>query len=179
MNDNVNLDSRYFDWLCGLIGANTHAEESSYTLLCEQLFQTEFHDWLPNDYNRSLDGKDLRDEFLGEKDLVSGSVWRNETCSIFEMLIALGRRVVDHNDGLPSDGFWLLISNLELDKYTDNRYNAAIADGIADILDMLNDRTYERDGRGGLFPLTNPPYDQREAEIWDQMSVYLVENFNY
>lgn len=176
MNDNLRLDSRYLDWLCDQVGAipdRTNAE-SSYILLCEQMFQTRFEDWLPNDDNRASDGMALRDEFLDTFKLYSGSRWISEDCSILEMLIALSRRVADIVNLQPSRCFWLLVTNLELDKYTDAHYSAG---AVEFALKMLNNRTYERDGRGGLFPLDNSNDDQREIEIWYQMSIYILEKF--
>ena len=73
-----------------------------------------------------------------------------------------------------------MIHNLGLDifddeNYTDNGGNAAIFEIVASWLD----RTYSYDGEGGLFPLRNPDYDQRDAEIWYQMQAYLEENYDY
>jgi hypothetical protein len=34
-------------------------------------------------------------------------------------------------------------------------------------------RTYEPNGVGGFFPLENPNEDQREVELWYQMSAYV------
>lgn len=181
MNDNLRLDSRYFDWLCDLVDAipNRHNPETSYGLLCAQLFQTRFEDWLPNDDNRALEGQGLREEFLEVFNLTAGSRWISEDCSFLEMLIALARRVADHTDGQPSECFWLLISNLELNKYPDHVYNDGYSSAVDFVVTTVNNRTYERDGRGGLFPLNDPPNDQREVEIWYQMSAYLLENFEY
>ena len=47
---------------------------------------------------------------------------------------------------------------------------------IDDILDTLIWRTYEYDGIGGFFPLTNAEEDQTKVEIWYQMAAYINEH---
>lgn len=174
------LDERYFNWLGRLVGMVSNRQpEQSHILLSEHLFKKAFQDWLPNDDNRARDGIDLRYEFMDETGTGADREWLEIDCSIFEMLVALARRMSDHTDWTSSQCYWLLITNLELEKYSDDHYNSAFGDAIDFVLDTLNDRTYERDGRGGLFPLEDAPTDQREVEIWYQMSAYLLENFAY
>ena len=53
---------------------------------------------------------------------------------------------------------------------SDSRYNEREVDRILDI--FLN-RTYEANGRGGLFTIEDCPYDLRAVDIWYQMMWYL------
>lgn len=182
MNGHRYLDERYFDWLCRLVGMVSNRNPAqSHVLLAEKLFTRQFEDWLPNDDNRAEDGKLLREEFLIDQQLEESRLfeWLDQDCSVLEMLVALSRRVADHTNWSPSDSFWLLLTNLELEKYTDERFNSGVSRAVDFVIDTLNDRTYERDGRGGLFPLEDPPTDQRKVEIWYQMSAYLMENYTY
>ena len=92
------------------------------------------------------------------------------------MLIALSDRLAFEAGGSTGPWFWKLVENLELKQYTDNIYEISIEEEVDEVLDRLINRTYERDGSGGLFPLRQDPRDQRKVEILYQMSSYLLEN---
>jgi hypothetical protein len=99
--------------------------------------------------------------------------WMNLGCSMLEMLVGLSRRLVDLTEGEPRDWFWHILRNLELADHNDSvSYNQQDVD---DILDRVIWRTYEPDGRGGLFPLKNAQEDQRKVEIWYQFCAYILE----
>ena len=66
--------------------------------------------------------------------------------------------------------FWGMIVNLGLGAMTDNRYDEKRVD---DILDRFLSRTYDPDGRGGLFTVRNCDVDMRKVEIWKQLLLYL------
>lgn len=177
MSVSQTLDELYFDFLCQKVGMKgTLPPSQSYFLLLEQLYRLEFLDWLPNDQNRTGDGLELREQFLNRRRLEASADWVEMPCSIFEMLVALATRVAYHTDWPPSASFWMLIRNLELDRYHDENYHDGIHDGIEHVIHQLNNRTYEANGRGGLFPLRNPREDQRDVEIWYQMHAFLGEH---
>jgi hypothetical protein len=46
-------------------------------------------------------------------------------------------------------------------------------------LHKLNNRTYSKLGKGGLFPLRSSAYDQRKVELWYQMAAFMTENHMY
>jgi hypothetical protein len=76
------------------------------------------------------------------------------------------------------DWFWMMLGNAELDGFTDEAFYALRGHILVDkILNRILDRTYKRDGIGGLFPLKHPKKDQRRVELWYQMNAYLVENY--
>jgi hypothetical protein len=50
---------------------------------------------------------------------------------------------------------------------------------VKSILERVKNRDYETDGHGGLFPLRNPPEDQRQVELWYQMGHWMAENDLY
>ena len=181
MNDDVGpLDQRYFEWLYSHVGSLSNRNPvRSHWLLCERLFKTPFDGWQPNDDNRAEDGKELRFEFLDESGLPFDKDWMELDCSYFEMLIALARRAAFQSfDTHWTDfwWFWKFMENLELRKYNDDRWNNGVSDAVDLVLDMVNRRAYESNGRGGLFPLRDPHKDQREVELWMQLSAYLLEN---
>ena len=184
--DPQSLEGRYFQWLYGMVGALTDRNEShSHWILAEQLYNTVFTWFVPNDHNRAADGGRLRDDFC---DIVGS--WEDsrimfEPCNMFEMLIALARRIDYETAGDTVDDagvgiwFWRMLENAGLAKYTDAVYcdNPRAEIEVAEILENLLERRYDRNGKnGGLFPLHAPRLDQRKVELWYQMSAYLLEN---
>lgn len=172
------LDDRYFEWLYGIVASVRNRNPSrSYWNLSKQLYGKEFIWLVPNDDNRVEDGKDLRFEFIEEMgfDEVNQD-WLHLGCSVLEMMIALARRVSFEADWkTPVEWYGTFLENLGLNNFTDARYSDEVAQRVDEILDALVYRTYEHNGEGGLFPLSNPAEDQRHVELWYQMSAYLLE----
>lgn len=168
----MNIDEVYFPWLYSLV-SDPHKH---YWKLCEQLYQKEFVWFIPNDNNRNEEGIELRIEFLNETGIANpGRPWMQMSSSIFELLIALARRM-NFIDDTPVDfWFWQLVSNLGLDFADDHEYNTIVAMEVDEILDRFIWRQYNRDGTGGLYPLRDHEQDQRRVEIYYQMSYYMVE----
>ena len=177
MSDHQSLDERYFTWLYSKVGSvkNRNPARSRW-LLCEQLYKTPFNDSTPHDYNRSLDGIELRQEFLDDTGTYYDHEWMQLDCSILEMLLGLARRVSFQNGVGLYDWFWEALRNLEIDKYTDDEYDDSIVLLVDEVLERVNNREYEPSGHGGLFPLNHPKKDQREVELWYQMHAYLLEH---
>lgn len=171
------LDELYFTWLYGQVGSvEIRNPSKTYWKLFKHLFTKEFVWIIPNDDNRAEDGRDLRYEFIDDHPKLNGRVpadWMDIGCSMLELLIGLSRRLAFEGEGEPRSWFWVLIENLGLENCNDN---AVIPDDdIDDILDQVIWRTYNRNGSGGLFPLKRAAADQREIELWYQMSAYLLE----
>lgn len=169
MNVGLPLDDLYFDWLCSIVVREN--EHANYAIL-KEMYNTPFEPFVPNDQNRSEDGLALRQEFMLNKLIGTrrDRGWQELECSILEMLIALADRV-SYKTGKPTEGwFWKFVDNLGV---CDGRVHITTA------LRRLNRRTYAENGSGGLFPLSGPHKDQREVEIWYQMSAYLLENEAY
>ena len=178
------VQSSYFQWLCAIIEANDRSE--GYYLLAKDLFAKEFFGTVPNDENRASDGLELRATFaaneteteLEEKltlDILAGP------CSVLEMIIALASRInfilSDGDKDNTCDIFWELVGNLGLDDFSDNvYYQRGGSNAVNCALNTLLLRKYDRRGFGGLVPLPKTKVDQREVEIWYQMSAYLDEN---
>lgn len=73
--------------------------------------------------------------------------------------------------------FWHLVLNLRLAKLKDDIYDELNGDFFVDeAVQRVLDRSYERDGNGGLFPLKRPSKNQRTVEIWYQMQAWLGEH---
>lgn len=167
------LDELYFDWLYALVCSDTKKSAKTHYKMLEQLFFKEFVWTIVNDVNRAEDGKELRSEFLAEQRLLGTDGFKHLGCSMFELLVALSRRLSFVTDGEPRYWFWVMIKNAGLYGYNDGM--VLNVDRVDEILDRIIWRTYSPDGRGGLFPLgNNDGEDQRDIELWYQMSAYLL-----
>lgn len=180
MNDGVTIDERYFDWLYSNIADPRERNPLySHKLLCERLYKTPFEWFIRNDENRAEDGRALREEFLElSRERHPDNHWMVLDTSIFEMLIALARRASFQTDWSTEEWFWHMMKNLEIDKYVDARYHDAIDDAIRRSIRRVIDRSYHPSGRGGIFPLRDPERDQRDVELWYQLSAYILENID-
>lgn len=173
--------NRYFKWLCLLVDAGEGEDHDIFVDgVLTILFEKEFYWLIPNDENRAMDGKELRNVYKFDEHR-SISSFQDEPCSCLEMLIALAHKWdfdIDYNPGSgdrTSDKFWEMIGNLGLDKYAlSDRDNVLIDTTIEDWLA----RNYREDGLGGLFPLNDPSGNQRKVEIWYQMQAYIIEKMN-
>ena len=172
----VLLDEEYLVWLYSQIGSvKLRNRLKSHWSLARQLFKTEFVWFVPNDDNRIEDGRDLRYEFLEANGLEAPREWLEMGCSMLELLIGLSRVLSFETGGEPRVWFWHMIEMLDLHQYNDRVYDAKAEEKIDEALNRVIFRTYEPSGRGGLFPLRRPQRDQREVELWYQLSAYLLE----
>lgn len=162
-----------YDWMDG----------DGYWILFRHLHSVPFRWVIRKDENRAMDGQSLRDRFEYEEHYTEVG-YPEEEASVLEVLIGLASRIndivigIDEEDQTPH-WFWELSSNLFLHNFTDDTFfEGGGREEISDILDMFMDRNYTFNGEGGLFPLKNTDVDQREVELWYQMSAYLDENFD-
>lgn len=172
------LDETYFEWLAvQVVNPRPRNPRQTYWLLLKQLFATEFVWRIRNDDNRVEDGKELRQRFLEDYPVSNPtSEWLNQGCSFLEMLIALSGRLAFQTEGIsPSEWFWTLMGNVNL-VITDYDYELGRLEMfVGQVLEVINNRTYDRNGRGGLFPLHESEVDQATVELWYQMNYYLIE----
>ena len=172
------LDDLYLEWLYGRVAStrNRNPEKTHWSLL-RQLYTERFVWTVRNDDNRECDGKDLRHEFISDENVDDiEPLWLELECSMLEMLIAFSRRVSYKSYGEPADWFWHFINTLGLREFTDAIFEEDHAQITREVCERINNRTYDRKGVGGLFPLTGRHTDQRRVELWYQMSTYLLEN---
>jgi hypothetical protein len=154
-----------------------------YNLLCKDLFNTNFRWFIPNDINREFEGKNLREKFCDDSSFRIDDLGLGFEANILEVFLAISMRcewiVMDEVNNLDVC-YWFkeLLHNLELDLYTDEAHNNCAGNTKIDlILDRFMNRTYSKNGTGGLFPLKFSNKNQRKVEIWYQMNLYLVENY--
>ena len=173
------LDETYFHWLYGQVAAvRIKNPARSYWALLRALHSTEFVWLIANDDNRLEDGRDLRSEFILDEGIDSVEKdWMTIGCSMLEMLIGLSRRLAFESDNDdPARWFWHLLNNINLGNFNDSHIQSEQQlDYINQVLEQVIWRNYRQDGRGGLFPLRRPQEDQRQVELWYQLSSYLIE----
>lgn len=178
MTANGTLDERYLTWIHRQLEPTTQRNPArSHWRLIQQLYQTEFTWFIPNDDNRLYDGLDIRQEFVDAKE--NGNVpggWLSEPCSFLEMLVGVSRRMAYESELEVDYWFWRLMENMNLRIYVDEYYDDEVRSLVDDIVAGVINRTFRADGSEGIFPLRQPHKDQREVEIWYQMSQYLMEN---
>lgn len=159
----------YFEWLCERVELD---RKPSYGPALRQLYSAKFNVLVPYDENRAADGIELRHKYEAEVGPLPPKVY-SEPCTLLEMIIALAERmsfeIMDYDQDLDIPTcFWLMMENLGIRK--NHEMNPPI-------IRRLNDRTYQRNGRGGLFPVNHSDRDQRDVELWYQMHGYILENF--
>ena len=179
----VDPSLHYLEWMYRRIGVRSDKNPShSHFLLAEQLHKRLFLWSVPNDDNRIYDAIDMRLRYCEQFDVEPYLLGSDETCSVFEMLIAFTDRIVFETSDSDMDlgfgeWFWTLMGNLQLRHLTDEMYCAerGIYEQVETAMDIFIDRLYQPDGRGGLFPLQFPHQDQREVELRYQLSAYILE----
>ena len=143
---NEPLDELYLKWLYAQVASVRFKNPArTYWSLFRHMYTKQFVWLVPNDDNRVEDGRELRYEFFKDQDLEPDYEWIGLECSIFEMMIALSRRLAFEGGGKARDWFWHLLENLDLSKCSD--VNSNIGD-VEYVLEALVWRTYEPDGRG-------------------------------
>lgn len=174
----------YFDWLYHQIYSVADLEsQHSFVYVCSHLHTTEFNDKVPNDDNRSAQGEELRQEFLSGLPVVEMvDLARIESlgkASVLEVLIALSRQADYIVELGPMAWAQKFLENLGLSQYDDAHFREPQGLIIKEIIDVFNNRHYNRRGEGGIFPLKKPARNQRQTELWYQMADYINENRMY
>lgn len=171
------LDESYLEWLYSQVAdADARNPSLTYWKLLRQLYSREFVWLVPNDNNRLEDGKDLRLEFLRETGETADRDWSEMGCSVLELMVGLARKLAfECFSGEPHYWFWHLMENIGLHEYSDD-VRPFPRDEIDSVLEVVIQRLYEPNGRGGFFPLSEPPSDQRREELWYQLGHYVLEN---
>lgn len=179
MTETERLHNDYFNWLLQMVHGCKYADEDSYLSLLSHLYDTEFTYLIDRDGNRADDGINLRYRFCDECNLsysLVDGLFQDKPCSVLEMMIALALRcdetiMYDSDIGIRIDQwFWEMINNLGLIDMTDSNYDE---DYVCYILQSFLNRTYKRNGEGGLFVIKNANRDLRKVEIWYQLMWYL------
>ena len=169
--------SDYIHWVMKDKLKLTDRERKKYERLCLVSANIEFVWNHPMDENRATDGLELRDDFEYETgEYLDKSSGLLPNCSFFEMLAALSIRCENQlmrNLSLgdrTSKWFFEFLHNLGLEP--DMR-----SDEIEDIIVNFMNGKYKANGEGGMFPLRKRGINQRNEQIWKQLSAYINENY--
>lgn len=170
----------YFDWMYDIVSEG----DESYRKLLFLLHSTPFKVIVPLDKNRLEDGEALRFRFgmdthpgdFYAADRISEQLTDHPGCSVLEMMIALALRCEENimDNALVGNRtpywFWMMISNLQLNGMTDERFDR---DYAAECIERFLNREYEADGKGGLIYIPGIRKDLRNVEIWTQLLWFL------
>lgn len=178
MTGGSTLDERYFEWLYMLVSRSNRRYPTRYWKLCEELYKTPFYWHVNNDGNRVEDARDLRRDYMHETHDIVPDDWYEMDASVLEVVMAVSGRVAFMTEEDSGRWFWQLIDHLGLSECTDDRWSRATLNKVRTTLVKFVNRSYEPNGHGGLFPLNHPAEDQRDVEIWYQMSAYLLEHMS-
>jgi hypothetical protein len=169
------LDELYIAWLYAQISnVNLRSSRRTHWALMSTLYTCEFVALVPNDDNRVEDIKDLKKEFLFDAEIPYAQPTWFEHCSFLELLIVLSRLLDFETDFGIEYCFWHLLENIGLSEYNDNKKFSE--QEVEEIVDTVVSRNYDRNGRGGLFPLEKSRDDQREIDLWYQLNAYVIQN---
>jgi hypothetical protein len=175
------LDELYFRWLYEQVAVSKIRERDlTYWKVLKILFTTEFV-WVNeviNDENRIHDGLALRSKFIEAEGIDDVDPdWLTQGCSVLELMVGLSRRMeFEADEGKAYYWFWVLMENIGLDGYSDDkRFTKRAITRVENILEDLIHRNYESSGLGGFFPLQDSHHDQRDRELWYQMNDYILE----
>lgn len=179
------LSDIYFNWLYKMVESNGH-----FRALCNELFTIEFTFSVERDANRQADGRDLRVIFCNEYaiPIESLDMELSTHCSVFEMLLALARRInsdvmyqADKGDRT-ADWFFRMVKNMTnelgmMRGISDEYWGPRSKDYVDRVVSNWLDRQYDDRGIGSIFPLQKAQEGYQKTEIWYQMQAYLMENF--
>ena len=173
------LNNEYFEWMYDIVCSDKDYSKLSYRKLLYFLHDVEFTYMYDRDENRAIDGIDFRYRFgdeCGYSDSIIQTYLDTRPCSVLEMMVALALVVEEHIMDDPTFGnrtgqwFWNMIVSLGLGSMSDARFDRDYTEQV--IIRFLN-REYERNGKGGLFTISDDRRDMRTAEIWYQTMWYL------
>lgn len=176
-------DEIYVNWLYRMVDeerptwyvSDIFYVQAGYSRLMDALYNTEFTPLVDFDQNRAADGVALRRRFCVETGYRPSKAFMDAPCSMLEMIIGISSRMAFNMDASLESIFWHLITNLDLRSENDEYFNEP---RVNEILETLNNRTYDELGNGGLFPLKESSRDQRQIEIMFQMYEYVNETYN-
>lgn len=175
----------YLDYLYALMNVE---DDNEVITIFKELYNIDYLFDIPNDDNRCTEGIEVRLKFIEDwRDTHDGELlwFVDKPCSVLEMMIGLAFRwdnyIYDAEVGSRATEFLLIMfSNLGLlsgpptDDYV---FESNLC--VFEKIEIMLEHTYEKNGRGGLFPLrvNKNNVDQRNLELWYQLQNYIEENY--
>ena len=160
----------YFDKLCLIVRNAQSPDPVKYYNVLWHMHNTEFVPVMYLDRNRVQDALAFRRRFI--------PIDPGQPVGILELMVSLADRIETEtmdgtvNRNRTAEWFWDMFESLGLLDMTDDAYDERYVDRI---LRRFVNRRYSRNGKGGLFVVSDRSLDLREYEIWFQAALYLNE----
>lgn len=178
----LSIQEAYFYWLYEQVFDPQPDDRENYFTVCGIMHQVIFRDMVPHDSNRIAEAAGLRNgfvKFAGSVGPVEQAELMSPNASVFEVLVALTDRAQFIVPLGRKTWFRVFIEKLELYKWNDLYCGRRSTFPIERAIHIFNNREYQPNGLGGIFPLRYPKEDQRGVELWYQMGAYMTENGMY
>lgn len=173
-------ETEYMNWL---IDAVNDREGEDYYRLLKYLYKKEFYSLVEYDQNRAEDGVALRGIWQEANGLSNEEVDFG-VAKVLEVLIGIVKRIRHEIYGSKwaetmgdSDIFWVLLGNLGLERFSDKEIESTRIEQLDSIVEVWLERRYNRNGLGGIFCVFRATANFRKLELWDQMGIYIRENW--
>lgn len=170
----------YQAWLVDFVSDGL-PEHRNYGYLLHDLGCKEFTWTLLMDEQRDIDGLYLRRDFMNKYHIDMDSSFYKMPRSVFEVLAAFSRTIEIQITGTQeydnfSRFFWIMLDNLGLLKYSDERYNV---NKVYEILDNWMGHFSDESDNPNIFPLKNSKTDKSKIDMWYRMQFWLRENWTF
>lgn len=169
----------YFEYILEYLAGDGEGDEPSYSQLLWILYNYEFRVVVDMDYNRVKNALYLRDHLAEEAGL---NIIENDFCSVLDILVHLADRMAFNVDRLSEREtglrcyFWEMIENFGFEECTDGDKNWS-EEGVLEVLNRWVCRKYDKNGSETPFPICNSVSKYDKFELWDQMQIYIEENY--
>ena len=173
------LKKGYFNHLVEIV-CNKQHHRMDYIPLLDLLNSIPFVVMVDMDENRADYGAFLRKRWLQNEDLYEYLYeFDDDKVSVLEVLIGIAQRLEDQVGDVmegdhTSDRFWEILHNLDIEKYDSKNYKPL---NIKEKVRNWMLRKYKNDGSGSIFPIKNVVKNYNSLQIWDQMSIYVMEKY--
>lgn len=171
--------SDYFEYIIEYLSGDGWGDEPSYRELLSILYKYEFKVVVEMDHNRVKNALYLRDHLAEEAGL---DIISDDYCSVLDILMHLADRIAfnvdrlgEHETGLRCY-FWEMIENFGFRECTDENKNWDVEE-VMDDLDRWIYRNYGDNGNCTPFPICHTVSKYNKFELWDQMQIYIEENY--
>ena len=174
------IQEEYFQWIVSGINNPEYIDVPIYSKLLSLLHSVKFEPILPMDSNRAANGMMLRYHFKCATGCYSEAEMLGVTnipdgCTMLELMLSLCVNIEDtmsNSDYGNRTALWFvyMLRSMGLENCTDDQidYNYALS-----VINRVNYRAYEPDGRGGLFTIPNSSTDLRQEELWFQANRFM------
>lgn len=195
----INVKNDYLRWLIMTLTEG----KNDYTNFLTLMHDTPFVALHPMDRNRMEDVNQLRDMWLDTIHVKDDNIkleyakeLLSTTPSLLEVIYELCIKINDNILYIPNDPnipvrlFWKLINNMVRNgnfgsKYvmasqilSDNVWDYYVNDAVKVRFDIILNKKYMENGKGGFFPLKDRNINQRKEELWTVATAYVKENPN-